>query len=51
MFLYLLEGINRKPLNKKAVRAANIAGATFLIMIFLFATTQDLSRLKTSFWK
>jgi len=51
VFLYLLEGINRKPLNKKAVRIANIAGATFLIMIFLFATTQDITRLKSSFWK
>ncbi len=51
MFLYLLEGINRGPLNKKAVRFANIAGATFLIMIFLFATTQDLTRLKATFWK
>lgn len=51
IFLYLLEGLNRKPLNKKAVRTANIVGATFLIMIFLFATTQDLTRLKSTFWK
>ena len=51
VFLYLLEGINRKPLNKSAVRVANIAGAAFLIMIFLFATTQDIPRLKSSFWK
>jgi len=51
VFLYLLEGLNRKPLNKKAVQVANIAGATFLIMIFLFATTQDIFRLKSSFWK
>jgi len=51
IFLYFLEGLYRKPLNKAAVRTANIVGATFLIMIFLFATTQDLTRLKTTFWK
>jgi len=51
VFLYTLEGLFRKPLNKTAVRAANIAGATFLIAVFLFATTQDLTRLKTIFFK
>ncbi len=51
VFLYLIEGIVRKPLNKNFVRAANIVGATFLLAVFLFATTQDLTRLKSSFWK
>ena len=51
VFLYFLEGLFRKPLNKSAVRTANIIGATFLIAIFLFATTQDISRLKMDFFK
>lgn len=51
IFLYMLEGLFRKPLNKKAVRAANIVGATFLLAIFLFATTQDITRLRTNFFK
>lgn len=51
VFLYLLEGLFRRPLNKTAVRTANIIGATFLIAIFLFATTQDISRLRADFWK
>lgn len=51
VFLYLLEGIFRKPLNKTVVRTANIIGASFLLAIFIFATTQDLSRLNLPFWK
>ncbi len=49
VFLYLIEGIMRKPLNKKMVRAANMVGATLLITIFIYATSQDLSRLKIPF--
>lgn len=51
VFLYLLEGLMRKPLNKKFVQTANIIGATFLFAVFIFATTQDITRLKSSFWK
>lgn len=51
VFLYFLEGIMGKPLNKNAVRAAHIAGASLLIFIFLFATFQDISRLKTDIFK
>lgn len=51
VFLYLLEGMVGKPLNKNAVRIAHIAGASFLIFIFLFATFQDISRLKTELFK
>lgn len=51
IFLYFLEGIVGKPLNKTMVRIANIVGATFLIAIFLFATTQDITRLQVDFWK
>ena len=51
IFLYLLEGILRRPLNKSTVRTANIIGATLLLSVFLFATTQDLARLKMQFWK
>jgi regulator of sigma E protease len=51
VFLYLLEGLFGKPLNKSAVRAANFIGATFLILIFLFATTQDITRLKSDLFK
>ncbi|MBI2118551.1 MAG: RIP metalloprotease RseP [Elusimicrobia bacterium] len=51
VFLYLLEGILHKPLNKTVVRTANIIGASFLLAIFIFATSQDISRLNLPFWK
>lgn len=51
VFLYLLEGISGKSLNKKMVRVANIVGATLLISIFIYATSQDISRLKIPFLK
>ncbi|MBI2915572.1 MAG: site-2 protease family protein [Elusimicrobia bacterium] len=51
VFLYLLEGILGKPLNKAIIRVANIVGATVLIAVFLFATTQDISRLQNGLFK
>ena len=52
VFLYLIEGIIRRPLNQKAVRVANLVGATLLLAVFLFATSQDISRLNIPrFWK
>jgi len=51
VFLYLLEGLWRKPLSRVVIRTANIIGATFLIAIFIFATTQDITRLQSNFFK
>lgn len=51
IFLFFLEGLFRRPLSKGAIRITNVIGATFLIAIFLFATTQDIARFGTSFWK
>jgi regulator of sigma E protease len=52
VFLYFIEGITRRPLNQKFVRVANLTGAALLLAVFVFATSQDLSRLNlTRFWK
>jgi regulator of sigma E protease len=51
VFLYFIEGLLGRPLNKRMVYVANIIGATLLIAVFVFATSQDLLRLKTEFWK
>ncbi|MFC1501545.1 RIP metalloprotease [Elusimicrobiota bacterium] len=47
----LVEGITRKPLNKKMVQTANLAGFSFIIFIFVLATYNDLSRMGLDFTK
>jgi regulator of sigma E protease len=45
IFQALIEGIIRKPLNKKAIQIANLAGLAFILLVFVFATYSDLARL------
>ena len=45
ILLSLLEGIIRRPLDKKMVRLANLLGLSIIIGIFLFATYSDIMRL------
>jgi len=51
IFFSLIEGITRKPLNKKLVATANIAGLCIIVGIFLFATYSDISRISSGFTK
>jgi regulator of sigma E protease len=51
IFFSLVEGITRKPLNKKLVATANLVGLCIIIGIFLFATYSDISRISSDFTK
>ncbi len=44
--LFLVEGIVKKPLDRKYIEKINIVGLAILLSIFLFATYSDLLRLK-----
>jgi membrane-associated protease RseP (regulator of RpoE activity) len=44
---FVCEGIFRRPLGKRVVQAANMAGLAVLLSIFLFATYGDIQRLRT----
>jgi regulator of sigma E protease len=43
--LSLVEGITRKPINKKVIQATNIVGLAIILLIFVFATYSDIARL------
>lgn len=45
VFMYLIEGIRRRPLSAKALQWANMAGLAFVLTVFLYATYQDVLRL------
>ena len=45
IFLAIIEGIIRKPINKKVVQASNFVGLAIIILIFVFATYSDIARL------
>jgi regulator of sigma E protease len=49
--LYLYEGISRKKLDKRLVRAATIVGFAFVIFIIIVATCNDIIRIRSGFWK
>jgi len=45
IFIALIEGAIRRPLNKKAIQTANLVGFSIIICIFIFATYNDIARL------
>ncbi len=45
IFLFVMEGILKRPLDKKFVEKVNIIGLAIIISIFLFATYSDLVRI------
>ena len=47
LLFFLCEGIFRRPVGKRVVQAANMAGLAALLSIFLFATYGDIQRLRT----
>lgn len=50
LILIILEGIRGKKLPAKALQYIQLAGIALLILLFLYATTQDLGRLVGSFF-
>jgi regulator of sigma E protease len=51
ILLYTIEGILRRPLSRRAMQAANVAGLSIVMTIFLYASYQDVLRLHLGFWK
>jgi len=51
IFLYAIEGIIRRPLNKKVMQVANAVGLSVVLTIFLYASYQDVLRWRLGFWR
>lgn len=51
ILLYTIEGIRRRPLSTKTLGLANAVGLSIVLFIFLYASYQDVLRLKLGFWK
>lgn len=45
IFVALIEGVIRRPVNEKIIQVANVCGFALLIMIFVYATYSDVVRL------
>jgi regulator of sigma E protease len=45
IFIALIEGIIRRPLSKKVVMNANMVGLSIIVLIFLLATYNDITRI------
>jgi len=51
ILLYTIEGIIRRPLNKKVLQVAQAVGLSLVLTIFLYASYQDVLRWRLGFWK
>jgi regulator of sigma E protease len=51
IMLAIIEGVTRRPINKKVVQISNFVGLAIILTIFVFATYSDLSRLGLNFGK
>jgi regulator of sigma E protease len=51
ILLYTIEGVIRRPLNKKALQVAQAVGLSLVLTIFLYASYQDVLRWRLGFWK
>jgi len=51
VLLYTIEGIRRKPLSQKALNVANAVGLAFVLLVFLYASYQDVLRLRLGLFK
>lgn len=51
VLLYTMEGILRRPLSRKVMQVANGIGLSIVLMIFLYASYQDILRWRLGFWK
>jgi len=46
IFLYLIEGVIRRPIGKRAMQVVNTVGISVILTIFLYASYQDVLRLR-----
>jgi len=51
IILYTIEGIRRKPLSMKSLQFVNMFGLVLVLTIFVYASFQDVVRLRLDFWK
>ncbi len=51
IFLYTIEGIIRRPLSKRVMQVANAIGLSVVLTIFLYASYQDVLRLRLGLFK
>ncbi len=51
ILLYTIEGIIRRPLNRRVMQVANAIGLSVVLTIFLYASYQDVVRWRIGFWK
>jgi len=51
IFLYTIEGILRRPLNRRTMQIANAVGFSLILTIFLYASYQDVLRWRLGLWK
>ncbi|MCB4792380.1 MAG: M50 family metallopeptidase [Elusimicrobia bacterium] len=45
IFIALIEGIIRRPVNKKTIITANMVGLSIIVLIFILATYNDITRI------
>ena len=45
VFLYLIEGLRRRPLSTRTLQWANMAGLAVVMLVFIYASYQDVLRL------
>jgi regulator of sigma E protease len=48
--LYLFEGLLRRPLSRKVMQTANLAGLSLVAVVFFYALYQDIVRWRGGFW-
>jgi regulator of sigma E protease len=51
ILLYTIEGILRRPLSRRTMQVAHALGLSLVLTIFLYASYQDVLRMKLGFWK
>ncbi len=51
VFLYLIEGVLRRPINRRTMQIVNAVGLSLILTIFLYASYQDVLRLRLGLWK
>jgi regulator of sigma E protease len=51
VLLYVIEGVMRRPINKRAMQVVNAIGLSLILTIFLYASYQDVLRWRLGLWK
>jgi regulator of sigma E protease len=51
ILLYLIEGVLRRPINRRTMQIVNALGLSLILTIFLYASYQDIMRWRLGLWK